>query len=444
MRSTFMTVFSAILTLAGTAFAQAQDDDATRMFLPVHEADNLARTRMLVDADGGIHMALPSITGNGFHYGYCAPGCSGNEQVSEVRFGTESNGVGLALALDPQGRPHILVDDYLGLQYAWCSGDCTAESGWNVGTLATYDVPDFEITGDALAIGPDGRAHFLQHARREIFSSGHSTWYATCADNCHQAGNWQRQLIEPEQSYLYPSLAVRSDGALVAGVLASANPDLGLENPITAYMECRENCTDGANWNGVGLVDAHDPWWSQDVPGAVVLRLTADGSPRMTSRALLEDGTVLLAWMACDAADCLADDAWHMEGLVDSSERDFDSGLHLALDDAGRPHIAYAVSGSILQVNCTADCSNSGSVWDLSLVESGSDIEADDIFLYTNCVIGAWFLKDPQIGLLPDGRMAALYTAEDYSFGGVNPDPTKPSCPVGVDMSLGRLSLLDF
>ncbi len=442
MRSTFLASLATLLALAFAASAQAQDEVATRMFLPVHEADNLARTRMVVDDAGGIHMALPSITGNGFHYAYCPPGCTGSEQVSEIRFETESNGVGLSLALDPQGRPHIVVDDYLALLYAWCSGDCTLAADWNFGTLATYDQADFEISGNALAIGPDGQVHFLQHARRAILWEEHSTWYATCGSDCHLAGNWQRHLIEPEQSFLYPDLTVRADGTLAVGMLASANPELGLENPIVAYMECSVNCADGDNWIGVGLFDAHDPWWSEDVPGAVALELTADGKPRMASRALIEDGTSVLAFMACDAADCLADDAWHIEGLVDSSDNSFGSGLHLALDDAGQPHIAYTVSGTILQVFCTADCAGPGGAWDLSIIESGSEIEEDDIFLYTNCVIGAWFLKDPQIGLLPDGRMAALYTAEDYSFGGVSSDPLKPACPVGVDMSLGRLSLL--
>src|SRR5690606_19258186 len=143
--------------------------------------------------------------------------------------------------------------------------------------------------------------------------------------------------------------------------------------------------------------------------------LTADGKPRMASRALIDDGTSVLAFMAFDAADSLADDAWHIEGLVDYSYNFFGSGMYLALDDEGPSHIAYTVSGTILQVFCTADCAGPGGAWDLSIIESGSEIEEDDIFLYTNCVIGAWFLKDPQIGLLPDGRMAALYTAEDYS-----------------------------
>lgn len=442
MRSTFLTAVAAVLVLASLASAGAQDEDAIRTFLPVHEADNLARMRMVVDDEGGIHMALPSITGKGFHYSYCQPGCTGSEQVSDVIFSTEQNGPGLSLALDPQGRPHILIDAYLELGYAWCSGDCTTEAGWNVGTLASYDQPDFEITGDALAIGPEGRVHFLQHARRKILNQEHETWYATCAADCHLAGNWERHLIEPEQSFLYPSLKVRDDGVLTLGMLASANPDLGLEYPLAAYMECREDCSNGSNWNGAGLFEAHDLWWSTDVGGSITLQLTGDGKPRMASLARLDDGTVVLAWMSCDAADCLDGDAWRVEGLVDSTDRSFGSGLHLALDELDRPHIAYTVSSNILQAFCTADCNSDSPVWDLAVIEAGSEIEADDIFLYTNCVFGAWFLKDPQIGLLPGGRIAALYTAEDISFGGVSSDPSKPPCPIGVDMSLGRLSIL--
>lgn len=441
MRSTINTLW-ALLLLSVIAMSAAQD--VTRTFLPVHQADNLARTSLLADEAGGLHMTLPSITGSGFHYAYCPPGCSGPDDIAELFFSTDSNGPHAALALDPQGRPHILVAGSMELSYAWCHGDCTSESGWSSGLLESYSQPELDVTGHALAIGPDGRAHFIQHASRGILFEEHRTWYSTCQADCHLAGNWQSYLIEDEQSYLYPSLKVRDDGALVMGMIASANPDLGLTQPIAAYMECTGNCADGDSWVGVGLFDAHDMTWSQDVPPAITLQLTGAGKPRMTYRAILEDGTAVLIWNVCDAADCTDGDSWHTEGIIDSTERDFGSGLHMVLDETDRPHIAYTVGGSIIQVYCTDHCDNQDSIWDLSLIEAGNDIEADDIFLYTNCVVGAWFLRDPGIALLPDGRMAALYTAEDYSFGGTSSDPSKPSCPIGVDMSLGRLSLGTF
>lgn len=446
MRSNLLTLVAAVFTFTGLASAFAQDGgDATRMFLPVHEGQNVARLRMVVDAEGGIHTAMPVITGDGFYYGYCQPGCSSSGQMSELLISTDSNGPGVSLALDSAGRPHILIDGFLDLRYAWCSGDCTTDAGWNVGVLATYDQSDFEITGDALAIGPDGRSHFIQHAsRRILFGEEHATWYGTCAADCHLAGNWERHLIEAEQSFLYPSLHVRDDGVLALGMLASANPDLGLERPIAAYMECHADCWSSDSWIGVGMFDAHDMWWSTEVPGAITLQLTADGKPRMVSRAAFEDGSVVLVWLACEAADCLDGNNWHMEGLLDSADRDFDSGLHMVLDAADRPHITYVVGGNILQAYCTADCASDAAAWDLNMIEAGADIEADDIFLYTNCVVGFWFLKDPQIGLLPDGRIAALYTAEDVSFGGASSDRSRPACPIGVDMSLGRLSVVDF
>lgn len=438
-----VSVLRAAVALAVGLLTAGSAQEATRLFMPVNVAENVARQVLVTDPAGGIHMAMPSVTGGGLYYGYCAPGCTGEEAVSEVNFETTSNGPGASIALDPQGRPHLLIYDYLQIGYAWCSGDCRQGSGWNYGILTSWDQPDLMVSGDALAIGPDGRAHFLVHGTQGFLSSVHETWYYTCAADCHLRGNWQGALIESQQSFQYPSLHVRSDGTLVMGMIASANPDLGMDSPLTAYMECAANCLSADSWNGVGLFEAYDVLFSSDPGPAVSLGLTADGQPRLAGFATSDDGSALLVYAAC-SGNCLADDAWHMEVLLNSDERSFGSGLDLVLDGADRPSIAYTVSGNILQASCTASCEGGETAWDLSVVEAGSEIPADDIFLYTNCVVGMWFLKDPQIGFLPDGRVAALYTAEDISFGGAPAvtDPTRPACPIGVDMSLGRLSLL--
>src|SRR5690625_5107315 len=174
MRRFIFTV--AVLAAAMLSGALAQGE--LRLFLPVQEVDNLGKSRLQSDAAGGIHIVAPSIVGNGFTYMYCPPGCSDEQQLQELRFETDSNGPEVALALDPAGRPHVVIGDYFSLSYAYCSGDCSSAAGWQRGLLTSWEQPDWQISGDSLAIGPDGQAHFLLHGRSELFSdSPHSTWY---------------------------------------------------------------------------------------------------------------------------------------------------------------------------------------------------------------------------------------------------------------------------
>src|SRR5690554_6733727 len=288
-----------VMSLLGTAFAQ----DPVRMFLPAHAADNLRRSVLEADSGGGIHIASSAMTSEGFYYSYCEPGCTGPEQVSEVFFSASGTSPVLALDLDPQGRPHILVMGHGTLGYAYCDGDCRVNEGWNYGLLSTFEPfgdTDREISSNGLAIGPDGRSHFLMHAARRLFDQNHSTWYYSCAANCHLTGNWSGSLIEPEQNYTYADLEVRADGVLMVGLVAEANYDLDMEESLGAYMECYGDCGRGDSWLTLGLADAYDGYWL-DVPPAISLELTADGKPRMTMLSMNGNGDAVLMWMHCDA-----------------------------------------------------------------------------------------------------------------------------------------------
>ncbi|MFA5551736.1 MAG: hypothetical protein WDA03_08990, partial [Trueperaceae bacterium] len=74
--------------------------------------------------------------------------------------------------------------------------------------------------------------------------------------------------------------------------------------------------------------------------------------------------------------------------------------------------------------------------------EMASDIPPDDIFLFHNCTVGMWFLRQPALAIQPNGLPVVAYRAEDISSGFTTPDPTKPACVAGVDMTLARLAVL--
>jgi hypothetical protein len=81
-------------------------------------------------------------------------------------------------------------------------------------------------------------------------------------------------------------------------------------------------------------------------------------------------------------------------------------------------------------------------VWDDALVENSGSIPADKIFLWENCTIGAWFLHDPSIALTRNGLPRVGYQARDISGGFTRPDPTKPGCTPGTDMTFARLAVM--
>jgi hypothetical protein len=88
-------------------------------------------------------------------------------------------------------------------------------------------------------------------------------------------------------------------------------------------------------------------------------------------------------------------------------------------------------------------CAAPDAKWDLTKVEYGGDMKPDDIFLYANCNVAAWFLQDPSLALTADGRAIVGYQARDISGGWQPPaDPKKPRCRAGTDMTWARMAVL--
>jgi len=149
----------------------------------------------------------------------------------------------------------------------------------------------------------------------------------------------------------------------------------------------------------------------------------------------------MLIYFACDT-NCKDGNSW--SGIILSNHSELSEGFDLALDANDKPRIAYTLDYNIGLLHCdSADCTTEDAAWDLEVVEAGSDMPADDIFLYPNCTVGAWFLHSPSIALTPSGRPRVGYQARDISGGWTTTDPTKPPCTAGTDMTLSRLAILD-
>lgn len=422
------------------AFAEA-------FFLPTgDEVHNTGDPRLVVDVRGGMHLTYPLVAAQGVVYAYCAADCTSEERFETVTFYTdEFGGVDTALvAVDPAGRPHLLFSSHNAVMYATCEDPCGTTGQWESRVVFEHD-GDWELTGDAFALDPQGRPRFLMHAYQAYLGIGQpeeGTMYFQCDQACADARNWTASVIS-EQSWLESTLRFDAQGtAHVATVIPVDDVEL------VAYLACSSDCGNEEvdNWPGLGLTMAYSDRYVAEIAPAVSLAVGTDGGVRLAF--LGADGEEnFLGYYEC-LADCTEPDGSTWEGLIllhSSDGSDLGDGLALVLDQRDRPRLAYTSSSSILVAYCDGDCVGRSGPDDWALVEGelASDIPADDIFLYYNCNVGFWFLRQPALALQQDGLPVVAYRAEDKSGGWTSPDPTKPSCPAGVDMTMTRLSVLD-
>lgn len=433
------------LTLLALLAAASAAADAP-FFLPTGpEVHNTGDPRVRTDSQGGVHMVYPLVASAGAVYGYCPAGCASADDVWTVVFPTDDFGAvhNAMLALDANDRPYLLFATYDSVIYAECSGDCRQGGSWSGARIFHHD-GDWELTGDAFTLDPQGRPRFLMHAYQAylgLFAPEPGTRLFACDANCQDGDAWRVSTIS-EQSWLEPTF--RYDARGVAHV-ATVIPVDDVE--LVAYLRCEADCGNEQvdNWPGLGLAYAFSDVYVAEVHPAVTMDLTPQGGVRLAFLGA-EGETRYLAYYECDA-DCTAEDArgWTGMGLLSSEDSDLGDGIALALDRQGRPRLAYTVSGSILLAYCDGDCvgrSGAGD-WALAKGELGDEIPADDIFLYHNCTVGFWFLRQPALAIGADGLPVIAYRAEDISGGWTSPDPTKPACVAGVDMSMTRLAVLD-
>jgi hypothetical protein len=445
----FVTACAALALLA----CESSDDDGDaqgggsaaggeRFFLPTGEPDNTSAPVVEVDAAGGIHLLYPAYAGGGAYYAYCGPDCGGHEDVAVVPLETEGTVANAMLALDGDGHPQVLLAAFSKVYYGSCAGDCTLPGSWTVTPIIDHG-SDREVTGEAFALDPQGRPRFLMHTYIAYLGIGQKppeTDWVHCDADCDDPAKWTTSKIA-DQIWQSTHLRFDADGhAHVATVATVENAETGAEFDNSVYARCDGDCDAPESWSGTGLMPAYESETEAvTVKPAVSLALTRAGAPRVLVLGKNEAGVPNVTYFACDA-NC-ATDGWR--GTILSESEELGAGLDLALDANDHPRFVYTFDYNIGLVHCDADdCTPPDAPWDLLKVEAGSDIPADDIFLWPNCNVGAWFLHSPSIAITPDGGARVGYQARDISGGWSNPDPTKPACQAGTDMTLSRVALV--
>lgn len=407
------------------------------------EVDNTSAPTLEIDKGGGIHAVYPAYAVGGAYYAYCPSDCSGDKAVKVVRFDTEGTVGNAMLALDADGKPQVLFSTFQRVYYGSCTGDCTNPEGWKVKAILEHG-SNKEVTGEAFALDSKGHPRFLMHTYVAYLGVGqkpYQTELVSCDADCTEPSSWKANVIGKVENFESSTLRYDSEGrAHVATVVRTKGND-GSEQLLGAYQYCATNCDKAESWTGPALGTAFtDHLAAVEVKPQISLALTKAGQPRILFLLKDDAGAKKAVYFECND-NCTSGDTW--TAIVVSDHEKLDSGFDLALDQNDHPRIAFTLNYNIGVTYCDQpSCTAEGTKWDLTVVEKGSDMPPDTIFLEPNCTVGAWFLHDPSIALTPAGQPRVGYQARDISGGWSNPDPTKPKCTAGTDMTWARMALL--
>ncbi|MBF5044997.1 MULTISPECIES: hypothetical protein [Myxococcaceae] len=436
-------MLAVVLSAVGCGGDDAGGGDTAKgtehFFLPTGEPDNTTNPTVETDAAGNVHMVYPAYAGGDAYYATCSGNCTDEKQVKVVTLPTQGTVANAMLALGPDGKPRVLLSTFSRVYYGVCTGDCTVASGWSLDVILEHGSKQ-EVSGEAFALTRDGRPRFLLHTYRAYLGIGQEapeTYFAQCDANCASPSGWQYGRIA-EQIWEEASLRLDAQDRPRIATVARVGTEGGTVL-MGAYVACDADCLKEASWSPVALQNAYADPYVAEIDAAVSLALTGTGAPRVLLLAKDPQGVKSLVYAECDAA-CTADSSWR-GGFINQSDK-IGAGLDLALDAQGRPRFVYTADGNILLGHCDKDCAGASADWKLTQVELGADMPPDDIFLYPNCNVGAWFLRHPSLALGKDGLPRVAYRAEDISGGWSNPEPTQPGCQAGADMTLARFAQL--
>lgn len=415
-------------------------DTATRhFFLPTPENTNTVAPRVVVDAKGGIHSVYTAYAGGRAFYAYCAPGTCDAESVEVVEFELGASIANASLALTEDGAPRVLLSEFDKVYYASCDDDCTSREGWTTTPIVDHD-NEMQVTGNALALDPEGRPRFFMHTYLAFLGVGQKapeTWYVSCDDACDETSSWSLDKVADE-IWEYPELAFDRDGRAHAFSAQVVFQDGVPVEKQALYTVCDadDNCDEPGAWQSATVAPLFE---DTVVNPSLAMALTDEGGVRLALLASFDPDDPdarSLVYAECDH-DCTGEN-W--KAALISENQAIRNGIDIALED-GAPRIAFTLDYNIGIYECDQDCAESA--WELTEVEFANNLPADDIFLFPSCSVGAWFLDSPTLAIGGAGERRIGYRAYDVSGSTTPPlDPTKPRCTTGVDFTWSRITLL--
>ncbi|MDB4972230.1 MAG: hypothetical protein JWN48_571 [Myxococcaceae bacterium] len=433
---------SSVAADAGAPDVLPSDGNGERFFLPTGEPTNTAAPRVEVDAAGNTHAVYPAYFHGDAFYTYCEGDCRDASKRAAVRFETEGTVNNALLRLTKDGRPRVLLSGALHNYWAECDRGCLDRANWTVAKIQSHG-GDLDVTGEALALDPEGRPRFLVHTYRALLGIGQKTpetSLAQCDANCSQPASWRFDVIARDELWVGSSFQYDAGGKAHVATHVFPFGAAADSGPRAAYLSCSGACNAEHTWKGIGFFPPYESTTEAvDIRPSISLALTKAGQPRIVQLAKTQAGDKAVVYFECDG-QCEGDH-WTMGFSLTSNT--LADGVDLALDARDRPRFVMSLNYDIVLLSCdAADCTVTDN-WQHADVERGSDIPADAIFLEYNCNVGAWFLHSPSLAWREAGAPRVGYQIRDVSGGGPStPDPTKPGCIAGTDMTLSRLAAL--
>jgi hypothetical protein len=269
-------------------------------------------------------------------------------------------------------------------QFWQCDGGCTNPAQWRSGDIgAAYARPVGWVEGfiHSFALDHLGRPRFVYYDNGETYEDPHTgAFYAWCDAGCTAPANWYETRLLND--------AYASDFDLAFGpagqprLVYATYDDQNLAQQV-AYAGCEQGCQNTANWSGIVVADTA----SASVTHWAVfdLAVNSQGKPRLA----LYTGTGLggslapnsLYYLACDAAQCAADQAWSALKL-NLPQTQGEEGVALALDGQARPRIAYhgplAGGFGLFYAWCNAaNCATAPQGWQAQKLEASEEVNAE-------------------------------------------------------------------
>jgi hypothetical protein len=417
-------------------------DGAQRFFLPTDQPTNTAAPRVEVDAAGNTHAVYPAFFHGDAFYTFCEGECSDVDKRVAVRLETDGTVNNAMLRLTKDGKPRVLLSGSLHNYWAECDQGCLDRANWRLGRIQSHG-GDLDVTGEALALDPEGRPRFLVHTYRALLGIGQkapATSLAQCDAACTEPGSWRVEVIAQDELWVGSSFVYDATGKahVATNVFPFSEGTSG--EPKAAYLSCAGPCNTEHTWKGIGFFPPYESTTEAvDIHPSISLALTKAGQPRLVQLAKTQDGAKAVVYFECDG-QCEGDHWTTGFSLTTNALAD---GVDLALDERDRPRFVISLDYDIVLVSCdAADCSATDS-WQHSYVERGSDIPPDAVFLEYNCNVGGWFMHSPSLAWHTGGEPRVGYQIRDLSGGGPSQDdPSKPGCIAGTDMTLSRLAAL--
>jgi hypothetical protein len=346
---------------------------------------------MAVDPSGGVHVAFtPESATQGnparpAYYAYCPANCTSAAAFTRVQVG---DGVDSAsLALTPAGQPRLLVrkpvQSVYVFQYLQCNSNCTNLAQWQSGDLGyAYARPVGWVEGfiPSFALDHLGRPRFVYYDNGSDYQDPHrGAFYAWCDANCASPANWYETRLLDDSHASEFDLAFGPNGQPRLVYATYDSQDIAQQ---AAYAECQQNCHSGGNWSGIVLANTASASVSHDAKFSLAVDST--GKPRLA----LYTGTGIggslapnsLYYLACDAAQCAAGQAWSALRL-NLPQTQGEEGVALALDSQNRPRIAFhaplAAGFGLHFAWCNASCATSAQAWQAQEVEASEEVNAE-------------------------------------------------------------------